>query len=386
MSARDLSSTNEPAVALVISDLTGGGAQRVLTTLTNAWSERGRKVTVITLDDGSSDFFGLETGVKRVALDLLGASQSRFGAVLGNLRRVLALRKAIRESGAEVVISFVGTTNLIAVLACAGLRQRLIVSERNDPARQSLGFPWQRLRRWLYPRADLVTANSHAALATLGGFVPEARLRFVPNPLPKTARTGRTSRSGPEAPTILSAGRLTAQKGFDVLLAAFAASQARSDGWRLAILGEGPLRDALERQAATLGITDQVEWRGLHPDIQSQLAGAEIFALASRHEGTPNVVLDAMSASRSVVVTETCAGALEFITHEVTGLVVPGEDPVALASALDRLVAEPDLRTRLAGAAAERVRAFELDRVLPVWDDLVRQVSPGEAAVSPQVA
>lgn len=382
----DRSASTDPAVALVISDLTSGGAQRVLTTLANAWSEQGRAVTVITLDDGNSDFFGLAASVRRNALGLLGASHSRLAAVTGNLRRVLALRRAIQASGAPVVISFVGTTNLIAVLACLGLDRRLIVSERNDPARQSLGFPWQRLRRILYPRADLVTANSHAALATLGSFVPEDRLHFVPNPLPKPQRrTGRVE-DRDNAPTILSAGRLTGQKGFDILLTAFAASRARASGWRLAILGEGSLRSTLGQQASDLGIADQVEWRGLHADIQGQLASVEIFALASRFEGTPNVVLDAMSASRAVIVTETCAGALDFITDGATGLVVPSENPESLAQAIDRLADDPDLRDRLGAAAADRVRSCELERVLPVWNALIRHVSTDSKLTKAQIA
>lgn len=88
-------------VVLVISDLGGGGAQRVVTLLANAWADAGRAVTVITLDDGRSDFFGLSPSVRRVALNLLGDSRSGVGALAANLRRVLVLRRALKRSGAK---------------------------------------------------------------------------------------------------------------------------------------------------------------------------------------------------------------------------------------------------------------------------------------------
>lgn len=350
---------------MVIADLEAGGAQRVVTTLANAWAEGGRRVSLITLDDGIPSFFPIHEAVERHSLDVQSESRSLLAGLLANLLRVLALRRAIRSSGAPVVISFVGATNVLSILATRGLPVRLVISERNDPARQSLGRLWDWLRDRLYRYADLVTANSEGALATLARHVPAEKLAYLPNPVglrPVEGEVRRASR------TILSIGRLDRQKGYDVLLEAFARSQARRDGWRLAIVGEGPLAEPLRAQASDLGIAEQLEWRGRVTDTSGCYAESALFVLASRHEGMPNVVLEALSTGLPVIVSAASGGALELVEHEASGLVVPVEDPTALAAAIDRLAAQPDLRESLGDAGRRQLAPGGPEQALARWD------------------
>ncbi len=353
-------------IALVISDMSSsGGAQRVVATLANAWAARGRNVLVITFDDGLRDFFPLDARVQRIALDLMQESRSALSGIAANLRRILILRRILAMSDISTAVAFVGATNILTVLAGIGLDRRVVISERNDPARQSLGQPWDWLRERLYRYADLVTANSRAALLAMGRYVPAEKLAHVPNPLGiDPARTGARGASR----TILTVGRLDRQKGHDVLLEAFARSRARSDGWRLAIVGDGPLADPLGAQAEALGVADQVAWHGWVSDPSVCYAASAVFVLASRHEGTPNVVLEALSAGLPVIVTEACGGALEFVKDEDTGLVVPTEDPDALAAAIDRLADRAELRESLGEAGRRRLGDGHPERALARWD------------------
>ena len=374
-------------VVLVVSDLQSGGAQRVVATLANAWAQCGCRVTVVTLDGDESDFFALDSGVERRRLGLAGRSRSALDAAAANWRRVGTLRRAIRQAGAPVVVSFVAATNVLAVLATFGLAVRLVICERNDPRRQRLGGPWDWLRRRLYRHADLVTANSREALDAMRAYVPAEKLRALPNPLAITGK-GDGSRSG--SATILSVGRLDQQKGYDILLDAFARSSARQAGWQLAILGEGALRGDLQRQADRLGLAEQLEWRGLSAELTDHYANAGIFVMASRHEGMPNVVLEAMAMGRPVIVTDRCGGALDYVTAGESGLVVPAENARALAEAIDRLASDPALRSRLGAAARQAVAACRLDRVMPLWDEAIAwsgqaaRLAPDEAAARGQ--
>src|SRR5436309_13174433 len=114
----------------VISQLTAGGAERVMSTLASYWADEGKNVTFITLRPRSSDFYALSPRVKRVALDLAHPSATMRQGFWMTFRRVRELRKHIRSSHPDVVISFMDTTNMLTLLATRGLHIQVIVSER----------------------------------------------------------------------------------------------------------------------------------------------------------------------------------------------------------------------------------------------------------------
>ena len=238
-------------LALVISDLGSGGAQKVLVQLAKSWDLEGRCLTVITLAGPEHDFFSLPAGVRRVVIGGVAKSRNVLTALHANWRRVLRLRRALRETGAPIVVGFVAQTAVLTVLASIRLPIRVIVAERNDPRRQNLGLIWNALRRFAYTQADLVTANSRGVANSLADFVVPKRVAFLPNPLPSPPHCQPAKLT---APTILSIGRLSHQKAHDVLLAAFMRFSAKQTKWRLAIMGEGPEDAKLRELAVRSGI------------------------------------------------------------------------------------------------------------------------------------
>src|SRR5689334_18368128 len=122
-------------LTLVISSLASGGAERVMSIMANYWAERGLSVTLLTFDDGHErPFFELDPKITHVPLDLLGASENPLRGAVNNLKRVFVLRKAIRGSKPDAVISFMDKMNVLTILAAAGLPLPVIISERTDPA------------------------------------------------------------------------------------------------------------------------------------------------------------------------------------------------------------------------------------------------------------
>jgi len=354
-------------VALIIGDLSEGGAQRVVTTLANAWTEAGHRVAIITIAGAELDYFDVSSRVTRLAVGQAGASPGPLVAIATTLRRIRGLRALIKKTRAPVAVAFVGSTNVLAILATRGLGVRVVISERNDPARQSLGRIWDALRRWLYRHADLVTANSYAALTTLQRFVPVERLAYAPNPLSMPSSLPPRS----VCPVILNVGRLHPQKGQDILISAFASATAELPEWRLAIAGSGDLEMPLRAQAAALGVESRVDLLGL-VDPWPHYARAAIFALPSRFEGTPNALLEAMSLGVPPVVSNASGGPLEFVEHGVTGLVVPPDDAIALATTLNLLIQDEGLRARLGEAARARVEECAVAPVLAQWEGLIQ--------------
>lgn len=353
-------------LALVISDLGSGGAQRVVLHLVEAWHKAGRQITVITLAGPEQDFVRLPDGVRRIAIGGVANSGSLVAGLLANGGRIMRLRRALRQAGAPVAVAFVAQTAVLTELASIGLPVRVVAAERNDPKHQDLGPIWNRLRRFAYRRADLVTANSRGVVEHLADFVPRGRLAFLPNPLPAPPNGTVAPLT---APTVLSIGRLNRQKAHDVLLRGFALFAANRPEWRLAIMGEGPEQSNLRDLASQLGIADRVDWLGRHDDPYPFLRACRLFALASRHEGMPNALLEAMSCALPCIVSDGSPGPLELIHDGINGLVVPVDDVAALTDALERLAADQSLADTLGSQARETVRDHAPGVVVKIWDE-----------------
>jgi glycosyltransferase involved in cell wall biosynthesis len=160
--------------------------------------------------------------------------------------------------------------------------------------------------------------------------------------------------SGP--PTVLAVGRLSAEKGFDLLIEAIALLANQGAPLRLILVGDGPLRDQLSDAAAKAGIAGLVEFAGelTPPEVRAHLERADLFCLSSFSEGLPVSIMEAMAVGVPVVTTW-IAGIPELAEAGVTALTVPPARSDALADALRRLAADPQLRTRLAQAARRRI-------------------------------
>ena len=360
-------------ILFLISDMGSGGAQQVVSQLANHWSRKGRRVGVLTLAAEDTDFFPLDPGVERLVAGGVAASRSLFQRVMRNVTRIGSIRRALKAFGGETAISFIGPSNILLILASAGLGYRVVISERNDPARQSFGFFWDLLRRQLYRFADIVSANSHGAIDALRFYVPEDKLVYLPNPLrPPPMEAGNTVE---REPIVLNVGRLHRQKGQDILIKAFALIAEELPDWRLCIIGEGEERGALESLIGELSLETRVDLAGRIADPFPWYRKAGIFAFPSRWEGTPNALMEAMSCALPSIVSDATPGHGELVRHGVEGLIVPGESPDALAQALRELAEDAALRTRLGRKAKTGVRALNSEAALQAWDKIVWPVT-----------
>jgi len=195
------------------------------------------------------------------------------------------------------------------------------------------------------------------------------RTACIPNPcvvnptLPATAPVNPSGRG-----YILAMGRLFPQKGFDILIKAFAASAASLDH-DLVIAGQGEELASLRALAATSGMADRVIFPGHVADPSYLLSHCKLFVLSSRYEGFPNVLLEAMSHGRPVISTRFPSGAHDFIEHGVNGFLVPVEGVAELAAAMDRIVSDETLRRHLGNAAQNAVERFSLPKIVQHWRD-----------------
>jgi GalNAc-alpha-(1->4)-GalNAc-alpha-(1->3)-diNAcBac-PP-undecaprenol alpha-1,4-N-acetyl-D-galactosaminyltransferase len=354
------------SVAIVIESLGAGGAQHVASTLANAWADAGVAVTMITLQDRKHDFFRVDKGVNRIVIGGAGVSPNSIKATIANIQRIWKLRKALRDSKATIALSFIGSTNVLTILAAVGLGLYVVIAERNDPDRQSLGRIWEIFRRLFYRFANLVVVNSRSVMNGMQSYVPRARLVWLPNPL--RTRAQRQFVDGlPDKCSFLAVGRLYPQKAYDVLLLAFAEVVRSLPDARLVILGEGPLRRALECQIAQLNLTGQVQLPGKVADPFCWYRAAQVFVHPARFEGLPNAVLEAMSEALPVIVSDAQTGLEGIVVHRQTGFIVPVESWKELAKAMLYLAGNPDIGKKIGQAAQRAVVEFQAEHAIAAW-------------------
>jgi glycosyltransferase involved in cell wall biosynthesis len=172
---------------------------------------------------------------------------------------------------------------------------------------------------------------------------------------------------------VVSFGRLGPQKGFDVLLRAFAAVSPAHPDWELAIFGAGPDLESLRALAGDLGLQGRIRFPGRVKDPHAVMRCAGLYVLSSRFEGFPNALCEAMACGMPVIATDCPTGPREIITDGVDGLLVPNEDAAAMASAMDRLMGDEALRKELGSRASLIAARFSLDAVMSQWEAVLRE-------------
>lgn len=364
-----LNSPRKLRLTLVIGSLQMGGAERVMALLANAWAARGHTVTVMTFTLPDTDFFKLAPEVVRVTIGWARPSNHPLRAILNNGVRLWHLRRKLAASQPDVVISFIDKMNVMVLLACHGLKLPIVVCERSVPGHFHIGRSWGFLRRQTYPMADSLIVQSPAVAEWGRTLLAADRIFIIPNPLAANLTQTAQSRNC----TLLAVGRFVPEKGYDLLLPAFAQVAPDFPDWRLRIIGDGPEMAALQALARELNIADRVEMPGRSGDIPGELAQAGLFVLSSRFEGFPNALVEAMAAGLPVIATDCPSGPREIIRDSVDGLLVPPENVDALAAAMRRLMSNHDERARLAARAPEVRERFSMERVLALWDDAIRQ-------------
>jgi len=360
-------------VMFVISGLGAGGAERVISQVAAHWLARGVAVEIASFDSPSDPefhHFCPEIVRHRLGRGATGKAADRLSK-LNNLRD---LRQLLKRSQPDAVVSFLTKNNLLALIATTGLSIPVICCERNNPERQEKHPAWNQLLAMTYRRARLIICQTEAVKRCFPQAVND-RLRVIPNPVDAWPRARKLT----EPPTIVAVGRLTPQKGFDVLLAAFAAIGQPAAGWRLEIYGEGPQRSPLEDQITRLGISNCVQLMGNSSTPGGWVENADLFVLSSLYEGFPNVLGEAMAAGLPVISTRCEFGPAEMIEHGRSGLLVTPEDPVALSEALQQCIEDETLRGQLGKQAAQAIAAFSPAQVMRKWDAVLAE------ALSPPV-
>jgi GalNAc-alpha-(1->4)-GalNAc-alpha-(1->3)-diNAcBac-PP-undecaprenol alpha-1,4-N-acetyl-D-galactosaminyltransferase len=355
-------------ICLAIHSLECGGAERVASTLVNEWARSGYETSVVTLAAAGSGFYGLDPRIDHRGLDAMRSSTNLVSATAANLSRLRRLRRQFKAIRPDVIVSFIDCMNVLVLMATAGLDIPVVVSERTDPRMSPIALPWRALRRLCYRRAAALVVQTPSVATWAHRLVSARRVVAIPNPISHAYfPAARRARVSPRSRRVVALGRLSQEKGFDILIEAFARVSLDHPEWSLVIGGEGPLAGRLREHADRTCCAERIQLAGLVRQPEALLAGSEIFVLSSRYEGFPNALLEGMACGCGVIATDCRSGPAEIINPGVDGVLVAVEHVEALAAALDALMTDEVGRRRLGTAAAAAAERFRPEGIARLW-------------------
>jgi glycosyltransferase involved in cell wall biosynthesis len=362
----------QPLAALVVvNGLDLGGTERMLERMVLHVNETKRvRFTVCSLGDKGP--IGRSLSARGIEVIALGGTG---GTVRFVLNGILGIRRLLRERRFDLIHSFLYRSHCAARLArlSLALQTPLISSERGlcDNRSRIILYVNRLTSRW----SDRILAVSEAVRdrAVQRDRIHPSKVMVIrngieaPEPNPDAGkRLRRTLRIHQSEVVFLLLGRLHREKGPDLFLQALVRLEALSGSraWRAIIVGSGPEFNNLEQSAAALGIRDRVMFAGARRIVGPWIEASDVLVLPSREEGLPVAALEAMVRRKPVIATAV-GGTPEIVSDPLTGLLVPPEDPTALAKALTRLLLDEKSRLEMGEEAMKKARSeFSIDRMV----------------------
>lgn len=346
-------------ICLIIPSLQCGGMERVMSELISYFAMRKEvKVRLILYGKKRKIFFSLPDNIKIYKPNFLFSDYPRM---ISSLKTLFFIRKTVKKINPDTILSFGEYWNNFVLLSLLGLKFPVFVSDRCQPDK-SLGKFHDQLRKWLYPTASGIIAQTIMAKKIYKHQNLNNNIRVIGNPIYQISLNGELER---KENIILTVGRLIESKHHDRLIKIF--KQISLLGWKLVIVGGDALKQTgmkkLKILIKKLDMEDKVELTGAVSDIASYYHKSKIFAFTSSSEGFPNVIGEAMSAGLPVIAYDCVAGPSDLVVDGETGFLVSTFKDIEYAKKLELLAKDVNLRERMGSNGRERVNKFKVDNV-----------------------
>ena len=345
-------------IVLVTFYIGNGGAERVFSGLANYWVNKGIKVTIVQ----TRTFLGdIEYRInEKIYIENIVFSK-------GNFRRIKQIKdfvRLMRDKPNAVIIGFLPQTVLLTGLASIFLKNKLILSERNDPER-SPGNKLLRIGRDLmFEFGDKFVFQTEQAKEHFSKRIQKNGF-VIPNPINPNLPEPFI---GVRKKTIIAAARLEKQKNLPMLIQAFALFHEQFPDYSLEIYGRGPLENEFNNLIQEKGIQDSARLMGFSDDIYSKMRDCAMYVSSSDYEGISNSMIEALGLGLPTICTDCpCGGARETITDGVNGLLVPVGDIQALYEAMCLIAENPEFAETLSRNAVRIREDLSVDKIADQW-------------------
>jgi glycosyltransferase involved in cell wall biosynthesis len=359
-------------ILFVVGDISGcGGTERVTTEIATGLSSTGHDVTILSLFGPAQPFFDLPSTVKVASGGVRKARRS--------LRRYTAISLRLYAECQVLRADVMVLVDTILFAFCAPWLPMLagkIICWEHFNLSTNHGTHLREVARLAASRLShrIVVLTEDDAQAWRKRYRINKRVRAISNPIPRFDFAGMSKSVRQTEPRIvLGVGRLTHQKGFDVLLSAWRLLGEARKGWALRIVGSGEEASKLRQLAKEFEVTDSVLFVGETRDVEREYLAASLFAMSSRWEGLPMTLLEAQYFGLPSISADCMTGPSEVLSCD-NGLLVPVEDSVALAEGLKTLMADPAQRERFSAAALRNVGRYEARTICQQWETVLSEL------------
>lgn len=347
---------NRMRITIIIANPEMGGAQRVSINLAQ-WLKRNHvEVNIIGITSTKNPQYKFED-IPYIELPE------------GN--KIQLLRNQLKCIRPDVMLSMGVPLSLFTVPASIGLKIKHVISERNDPAHFIGKTSTKVVSRLLMRMADSFVFQTKDAQRYYGGSIAK-RSTIIPNPLFNMDRMPEKPFEGERKKVIVNVGRLSKQKNHTLLINAFKDIVEKYPEYKLVIWGEGKEREALTEYIKNKGLSEQVSFPGNTSNVIAEIYDNALFVLSSDFEGMPNALLEAMALGLPCISTKCpCGGPEDIITDHHDGILVPVNDKAALVHAMDEIISDPAIASKLSHNAFAVRQRHAIDTICKKWFDFL---------------
>ncbi len=356
-------------IAFVIGALTPGGAERVISTLSNGLID-DFDVTIITFKK-SKPFYRLDERIQVIScFDKIDKPTSVFGSIKLNYNILKKVTSIVKSEQIDLLIGFITSANIIATLAAKRNGIPSLISERNDPLKKDIPRFWLILRKLVYPKSDNLIVQTEKVKAIYTNMLNHKSITVLPNPISSDLSQLRKNEAKREK-IILTVGRLNNDKRQDKLIKAV--NELKLEGWKVIIIGKGPNKYKLNNLIESLNLSDQIEILSNIKNIHDYYMKASIFVFTSKAEGFPNALLEAMHFGLPCISTDCNYGPSDLITDGKDGFLVPVNDQSILVKKIDELIKDDKLKAQFSINAIETSLNYTSKKVTEKWKNVINQ-------------
>ena len=355
-------------VALYISSMKKGGAERVMSNLAGYLVGKGYRVVLVTTHKAEVEYEVSEKVERRISEPT--DEELQGGRIRNFVIRFQKLRSIWKEEKPDVILSFIGKNNIMAILTSLRLGIPVLVSVRGEPNEEYYNGMMRFLAKHLFKLAERVILQTRACMSFFPVSVQKKAI-ILKNPVNPVFF--REPYQGEREKTIVAVGRIDENKNHEMLIRAFAQLADEFPEYKLIIYGEGDKRSGLINLTKELNLSERISLPGNVDNVVDAIYKTRVFVLSSNTEGMPNTLIEAMLLGLTVVSTDCpCGGPAELIEHGVNGLLTPVGDEKMMKENLQYILENLQTADSMGSKARETCDIYRDEIVYGQWEECLK--------------
>lgn len=350
-----------------------GGAERVMATLANEFSDRNNDVMILSLTTNESSY-DLDDNVKIIGAGYKINSNKKIirniNMLVNGIRSLFYIHNLIDKWNPDIVISFLTHTNILSLITKMFHPElKLIVSERCEPRVRRLHM--RLITKYFYPLANIIVCQSEMVAKFFSTYT-QKKIKIIQNPINLDSISNE--KVIVRKKIIVGVGRLFEQKNFSLLINSFSDIRDEFPEHVLEIYGEGHLREQLQKQIDELDLNNRVFLMGIKSNVMKYVYDSELFVISSNYEGFPNALIEAMASGMPVISTDFSTGVARDLVKKENGIVVPVGDRKRMSQAMRDILSNKDYQKTISEENRKIKDLLSPKTIVNKWSQVIDEI------------